>query len=194
MSTTNEFKIDGELLRWATVLFSVNSNNALIIGGTRVDVELEKLLCKFLRLDHVESNEIFKANQPAGSFSTKITLLSSIGLLDSRMKSIVTLIRKMRNTAAHTYKIIDLNEQSIGNQVRELKRFVAEQPLYERLKNNVVNQPRLSGADPSLFVGRQFELTLSIASVVLELGLMTIALQPYIPPTFDLRLGGEHES
>ncbi|MEP7128691.1 MAG: MltR family transcriptional regulator [Chitinophagales bacterium] len=72
-----------------------------IIGGTFLEMALERLLRAFFPEEENEVNKLFEFNQPLGNLSSKINLSYCLGLIDKLIKEDLDVVRKVRNKFAH---------------------------------------------------------------------------------------------
>ncbi|WP_324026552.1 hypothetical protein QSV08_03280 [Maribacter sp. BPC-D8] len=92
----------------------------LIIAAYIEDVLKEVLEIKLIG-GQKHKRELFNFNGPLGTFSSKIMMSFSIGLINSEEQFEINTIRKIRNEFAHTSNIIDLETQKINNLINGLK-------------------------------------------------------------------------
>ena len=83
--------------------------------------ELKLLLEEKLVGEKKFKKELFDLNGPLGTFSSKINMGYSTGLLNTDLKSDIHIIRKIRNEFGHNYSQISFETIKIKNQVSQLK-------------------------------------------------------------------------
>lgn len=106
---------------------SKESDRGLALYGTaHIDVELEKLLKKKLIGSEKHIKEILSFNGPLGTFSSKIKLSYSLGLIDKVMMDDINVLRKIRNEFAHSDEAISFNTQNIIDLCSNLQLSVKE--------------------------------------------------------------------
>ncbi|WCO03518.1 MltR family transcriptional regulator [Psychroserpens ponticola] len=86
-----------------------------------IDKKLEILLKKKLIGSNKHLKEIFSFNGPVGTFSSKIKLAYSIGLIDKVIMSDINILRQIRNEFAHSEKNISFETDSIRKSCNKLK-------------------------------------------------------------------------
>jgi hypothetical protein len=86
-----------------------------------LDNQLEILLRNKLVGNNKHFKDIFSFNGPVGTFSAKIKLAYSIGLLDKISMDDINILRKIRNEFAHSDKKIDLETKDIKILIDNLK-------------------------------------------------------------------------
>ena len=85
---------------------------AALIVATWLDEELRAAIkTKFINSDSNE-NRMFEGNGPLSTFSSKIEIGYSLGLLSKQNYSDLTIIRKIRNDFAHS--ILDSNSEPVS--------------------------------------------------------------------------------
>jgi DNA-binding MltR family transcriptional regulator len=86
-----------------------------------IDKKLELLLKKKLIGSNNHLKEIFSFNGPVGTFSSKIKLAYSIGLIDKVIMSDINILRQIRNEFAHSEKNISFETDSIKKLCNKLQ-------------------------------------------------------------------------
>jgi hypothetical protein len=85
-------------------LFSYDDDNdraIAIVGATFLEALLEHILRAFLVDDEKEVGKLFEPNQPLSTFSGKIALVYSLGLIYEPVYRDLHVVRKIRNEFAH---------------------------------------------------------------------------------------------
>lgn len=102
-----------------------------IIGGTFLEISLEHILRAFLPENDNEVEKLFEFNNALGNFSSKISMVYSLGLIEKVVKDDLHLARKIRNEFAHDL-YATFESENIGSWCRSLmwhrKAFVANPP------------------------------------------------------------------
>jgi DNA-binding MltR family transcriptional regulator len=91
-----------------------------LIGGTFCEMALEQILKSFLPDDEKQVDKLFEFNQPLGSFSSKISMVLCLGLVDKVIVRDLDMIRKIRNKFAHNL-YASFSDSQIKNWCNELK-------------------------------------------------------------------------
>ena len=92
-----------------------------LLAVSFLDNELKLLLEEKLVGEKKFKKELFDLNGPLGTFSSKINMGYSTGLLNTDLKSDIHIIRKIRNEFGHNYSQISFETIKIKNQVSQLK-------------------------------------------------------------------------
>ncbi|MEX2512352.1 MAG: hypothetical protein WD398_05560 [Cyclobacteriaceae bacterium] len=85
-------------------LFNLNPNDdrsIAIIGGTFLEMSLEHILRAYFPENDKEVNKMFEGFGPLSSFSAKISMSYSLGLIEKPVKEDLLLTKKIRNEFAH---------------------------------------------------------------------------------------------
>ena len=99
---------------------SASDRAAVIIGGAFLDDILKELLQSFF-CDDKNKNEIFEGSKPAATFSGKIDLCSSLGLISNWETKTLHTIRKIRNEFAHVVVDISFDVPSIKSRCQNIQ-------------------------------------------------------------------------
>lgn len=114
-----------------------------------LDYQLEILLKKKLVGSKKELTDLFSFNGPLGTFSSKIKISYSIGLLDKDTVHDIDILRKIRNVFAHSEQKVDLNSENVTNLINNLKLVIRKNDEGNKeIFINVVS--RISGRISSL--------------------------------------------
>ena len=91
---------------------------AALICATWLDEELSAAIkTKFINSDN--EKRVFESNCPLSTFSSKIEIAYSLGLLSKRNYSDLTIIRKIRNDFAHS--ILDSNSEPVSFNTQQIR-------------------------------------------------------------------------
>lgn len=95
---------------------------AVIVGGAIIDEILRDILESFLLESASNSNNnIFSGNGPLATFSSKISMAYSLGLIGKWEKDRIDVIRKIRNDFAHGFDTASFSNQATINRCISLK-------------------------------------------------------------------------
>lgn len=97
---------------------------AVVLGAARLDVALERFLKRLMHHNPGGSDNLFDPDRPLGSFSAKIALSYRLGAIDTNFEHALQMVRKIRNSFAHSAAISNLSEPSHSGQLRELVKDV----------------------------------------------------------------------
>lgn len=94
---------------------------AMILAGGLIDDALLTVLTKvFQAANSEEANRLFNYNGPIGSFSNRIQVAQAIGKISRSEARRMTIIKEIRNTAAHAHLAIDFDTPEIKKSVASL--------------------------------------------------------------------------
>lgn len=105
-----------------------------LYATAHIDTELEQLLQKKLIGSEKHLKEILSFNGPLGTFSSKIKLSYSLGLIDKVMMDDINILRKIRNEFAHSDEAISFDTQNIKDLCCNLQLNVKEENAPSRSK------------------------------------------------------------
>lgn len=120
-----------------------------LLATAHLDYELEELLRDKLIGNKKHLKELFSFNGPVGTFSAKIKLGYSIGLINKDTMDDINILRKIRNEFAHSNQAIDFETENIKSLCNNLKLNVKDEEEPSRTKFiNVVSgiSGRIEGA------------------------------------------------
>ena len=80
-----------------------------------------KIQNEFSKGNKKARKELFSANGPFTTFSSKLNLAFCAGWIDSDVFYDIQIIRKLRNDCAHSIENISLDEEKIRNKIEEFK-------------------------------------------------------------------------
>ena len=91
-------------LLWAE--YQESSDRAIcVLAGSLIEPRIEALLAAYLLDDRVATEELLPDSQPLGTFSAQTKLAFTLGLITRKDFRRLTLLRKIRNHAAHKVKV-----------------------------------------------------------------------------------------
>lgn len=86
-----------------------------------VDNELTELIFGHMPgMDRHLDRSLFKGSAPLATFSAKIDLAKSMGIIDSALWSELHRLRKLRNKFAHAHKVLSFEDQVVIDHVNSL--------------------------------------------------------------------------
>ena len=104
-------KIGLELKKVLERLGRESESASVVLGATKLDSELEKLLKTALHNNPNGEDSLFDPDQPLSSFSAKINLAYRLNLIDRGFMNALHMIRKTRNDFAHSIDTESLQEK-----------------------------------------------------------------------------------
>ena len=109
-----------EVISLRTTLSSESDRGCSLMAAAYLDMQLGELLKAFLVDDKRLVNELFRHTGALGTFSSRIDLAYSLGLISKGDRRNLHLIRKIRNDFAHVHLRLDFNNESISARCNEL--------------------------------------------------------------------------
>lgn len=113
-------KLPKELMDASLEYFSVrkeliteSNRGCALLATSQLEIALEKLLRKKIVGNKKHKDSLFNLNGSLGTFSSKVQISYSIGLISKIEKDDLNLIRKIRNEFGHSYRIIDFEDEKI---------------------------------------------------------------------------------
>ena len=123
-----------EYISFRRELTKESDRGCALLAASHLDFMLEKTLRQILCGTNKHLDSLFDFNGPLGTFSGKILLTYSLGLLsDYHLKDLQS-IRKIRNEFGHTPKIISFDEPQITKFTNGLKLVANSRAETSRLK------------------------------------------------------------
>jgi hypothetical protein len=107
--------------------------SAVIVGATKIDVTLEKLLKLVLFPSAGGRDDLFDNESPLSTFSAKISIAYRLGLIDHDLEHAIQLIRKIRNNFAHTLEQAKLSLAPNRDRVTQLSTHFRDDMLWKEM-------------------------------------------------------------
>jgi DNA-binding MltR family transcriptional regulator len=100
----------------------------VLFGVSRLEILLKDLIEKRLAGGKKHIASLFDFNGPLGTFSSKIAMAYSLGLIPKSMRTELDILRKLRNEFAHSDQAIDFKTGSIAAICKKLS-YVIQPPV-----------------------------------------------------------------
>src|SRR5690606_31044209 len=97
-----------------------------LMAAAFLESEIENLLKIKLIGTNSFIKELFSFNGPLGTFSSKIKMAYSLGLISKYTMGDLDIIRRIRNSFGHEYKPLSFETKEIKDQVNALKHTMYE--------------------------------------------------------------------
>jgi DNA-binding MltR family transcriptional regulator len=117
-----------KLLEKADIVFTVRhelgketDRGCCLMAASFLEHELEQLLRQKLIGARKFVDTLFEFNGPLGTFSSKIKLSYSLGLISKETLNDLEIIRKVRNEFGHTHQPINFETPELKNKIHNLK-------------------------------------------------------------------------
>jgi len=92
-----------------------------LVAAAYMELELKNIISNFLiDMSQKESNELFNYTGPIGTFSSKIKLAYSLGLISKEISFFINQLRAIRNIAAHLEDPFDFREKKITDHIKNI--------------------------------------------------------------------------
>lgn len=98
-----------------------NDISVAILSGAYLDLLLEQLLRTFLVIDGDIQDKLFAADRPLSTFSSRINIAYSLGLLTKSEYNDLNRVRHIRNEFAHSLHGLTFDEARIQDRCRSLE-------------------------------------------------------------------------
>ncbi|TGK78657.1 transcriptional regulator [Leptospira montravelensis] len=109
-------KTDPEIIELSQFLNEFNKESdrgAVLVSTSLIDEWLMKMLFSYFADVKSSKDLIERFNAPLGTFSSKIKIAYSLGLLQENEYNEINIIRKIRNEFGHSWKDIDFKNSTI---------------------------------------------------------------------------------
>lgn len=94
-------------------LSNESERGAMLIGASKVETYLENLVLEILpHKGKIYTNKLLNYPGPLSSFSGKIELTYAFRIIDERVYNALTILRKVRNAAAHSNEMFSLENRN----------------------------------------------------------------------------------
>lgn len=121
-----------EYLTFRNELTRESDRGSALLAASYIDALLEKVLKVKMIGNKKHLENLFDANGPLGSFSSRINIAYSVGLITKNHHNDLHLIRKIRNVFGHSPSIIGFSDERIASQCKSLKCVTRENALRPR--------------------------------------------------------------
>ena len=127
-----------EVLKFRLHLDKETDRGSALMAAAFLDEFLKGLLQSFLIDDKKSFDDLISGNGALSTFSSRIELCYLLGLIPTKVRRDLHLIRKIRNEFAHSMDIIDFNHPPIASRCNELSYNVFQDQLPPRKAFNRV--------------------------------------------------------
>jgi mannitol operon repressor len=148
--------------KFLAVLKQENDRGAVLSSAAFIEELLEKILVAFLANEPTTKELLKGFSAPIGSFSARLKLCYSLGLLYKELYLIINTIRKIRNLYAHNWEVETLSSEKISSLLVTCPPHPWLKKLYSDRKSQMIDR-------------LWFDTTVSIC--MLELSLIPIVLE-----------------
>jgi mannitol operon repressor len=132
-----QWESEPEVERLAKFLDAFNKESdrgAALVAASMLDEQLEQILSVFLVESAAAKELVSGFNAPLGTFSSRASAASALGLIEDIEFKEITLVRKIRNEFGHVWEPVTFETESIAAHARKLPwRGPAE---FEKSANN----------------------------------------------------------
>lgn len=155
----------GDQGRRLLLSFLRESERAIVVlGVAQIDADLERVLTHVLHPSATQKDDLFSPGRALSSFGSKIALAHRLGLIDNQFRSVLNILRRIRNDFAHNAAEPDLALAGHEQQIMEVVRWAEADVGYQRgISKDVFpeNMPMLR---------RQFIVSIIAIMVILRVG------------------------
>jgi DNA-binding MltR family transcriptional regulator len=102
-------------------LLKESDRGCALLAASRLDFTLEKLLQAKLLGSKKQQKQLFDFSGPLGSFSSRMLMAYSIGIISKNYLHDLQLIRKIRNDFGHSALVISFDDPHIAGICKQLK-------------------------------------------------------------------------
>ena len=110
-----------KICQFREILISESDRGCALMAAAFIDDSLALLLRSSLVSDRKVLTDLFSHNGPLGTFSGKINLAYSMGLISKNVKRELHVLRRIRNEFAHTAAQIGFTETAISTSCHSLE-------------------------------------------------------------------------
>jgi DNA-binding MltR family transcriptional regulator len=104
-------------------LIDESDRGCVLVGAAILEQRLEDIFRQQFAINQIPSkiqSDLFNSNGPLSTFSSKIKLAYSFGLIDKSVFQDLETIRKVRNEFAHTSEQVDFTNHSMSKNIEAL--------------------------------------------------------------------------
>jgi hypothetical protein len=118
-----------EIMEFRETLTNESHRAAALMATAYIDEQLKALLKKLFVNDHKITDSLLKSSGALGSFSARIDMAYSLGLIPKNIRDDLELMRKIRNDFAHTAKHLSFDCEPIKSRCLMLRSIVVPKVL-----------------------------------------------------------------
>ncbi len=140
-----------------------NARPVIIVGASRIDELLYRILKKFLMPKSAKKSlqdELLEGDNPIGTFSSRIKMVYRLGIIDFQLFLALERVRTIRNRSAHSIEF-EPQKSPIREHISELKKIILPRKSYTMTKERYFKDIQL---DPI----KEIQCTLITICVLLE--------------------------
>ncbi|NVK33538.1 MAG: transcriptional regulator [Rhodobacteraceae bacterium] len=127
-----------DLSKFLNLFNKESDRGAALIAASFLDNSLKEIIEVFL-IDNKSSKELIDGfNAPIGTFSSRINLANSLGLLMEDEYLLLHSLRKIRNEFGHEWDDVTFDSKTIQNKIQNLKWYGPED-ITERTNKAIFN-------------------------------------------------------
>ncbi|MFM8935578.1 MAG: hypothetical protein ACKOE9_01130 [Vulcanococcus sp.] len=152
----------------ALQMLEERGRGAVLVGVARVDTALEHLLQAVMTpATSAKGDGLFLPERPLGSIGAKVVLASRLGLVDGQVERALNVLRKLRNSFAHSAESASLADSAHSSRLAEVYADARANPLWAPLESVLAAQPPSAHGplEPAL---RDYILLITILVAFLE--------------------------
>ncbi len=109
-------------------LYAVNERAMIIVACAMIHDKLMELLIAHLKQVPKGKDNLFGPMMPLGTFSSVTELAYRLRIVDSKVRSALNLLRKIRNDCAHTTATFYLNQSPHKDRIAEIGNLLYKLP------------------------------------------------------------------
>ncbi len=117
---------------------------AVVLGAAKLDSLLELLLKRSPLPSPGGKDDLFDTERPLGTFSAKISIAYRLGLIDKDFEYSLQVVRKIRNSFAHSIENETLSKSSHHDRLFEVTKILSE------YGDIVISAPSVAGVKSSI--------------------------------------------
>jgi hypothetical protein len=137
-------------------LMKESDRGCVLMATSFLDYELEEMFKDYLIGSKKTLDEMLSGQGSLATFSSRIRLAFSLGLISKRTMDDLNIIRKIRNDCGHNYESISLEEKVIKQRIYSLKTSIYSGDIKIKSRKIFINNVYMLLGE---IQGRKFELT-----------------------------------
>lgn len=109
----------------------------IIVAASKIEDLLLLILSKYF-LDPTGDDDLLKGDNPLSTFSSRIKICSRLGIIDVSLVKILNIVRKIRNSCAHSIEF-NLKVSPLKEHLSELRKGLINRPSFVLTKQRYFN-------------------------------------------------------
>jgi hypothetical protein len=150
-----------EVISFVAALARESERAAVVLGAARLDSALERLICRSMKPHPGGSDNLFGSDRTLSTFSAKIAIAHRLGLINGDVEHVLQLIRRIRNSFAHSIESERLSDSAHKNRLSEVSRACENVEMFQSFRRVLIDDDK-QNAEVAVFCAAMAVLIVSL--------------------------------